>query len=184
MESAYWLDFTSKDPSCRWFIGCTRPELALALCRLGHDHGSDPLSIAWHLAEHGVPFNTWFKRQQVQISPMEGIRRSPQLIQFRLDTEYQFLKIDYDEYTRCRRRLLEGPAGRAALKAGGIVWRITKQDIGVSALLSVGLSREALDGQRTLRQTNDGGFWVDDDLGQDEIMAICGEYEIGISTFT
>ncbi|TEB18469.1 hypothetical protein FA13DRAFT_1803477 [Coprinellus micaceus] len=176
IETAYWLDIPSKDRT--WLIGCMRPELALTLCRLGQDFACNPLSIAMHLAEHGVPFNTWFKRQNIQ--PVEGTRRSPHLIQFRPDSQYQFSKIDYDEYVRSRRRLLDGSPGRAALKAGGIVWRISKQDIGIRSLVSGEPSQEVLDGQRALRQDNEGNFLVDDSLNQDEIMAMCGEYEIGI----
>jgi hypothetical protein len=180
MQTAYWLDIAPKQPYCEWFVGSTSPEVALAICRLGPDFDSDPLSIAWHLAEKGVPFHTWFKRPADQIQPLGDVRRSPQLVQFHLDAQYQFGKTDYDEYVRCCRRLLDGPAGRAALKAGGIVWRVAMQDLGVRDVISGDLCLEALCGQRTLRHDDQGGYLVDDGLNQGEIMAICGEYEIGI----
>lgn len=180
---AFWLDIPSKTPhSAGWYLGTENPALALALCRLGEDLNSDPLSVAWHLVERGVPFHTWFKRRPHQVQPLENVRISPQLVQFRPDPQHRFTSTDYNEYVRFRRRLLDGPAGQAALKAGGISWRLATEDIGTRCVISNEPSQEALLGQRVLRRDNQGGFLVDDGLGHDEAWAICGEYEMGIST--
>ncbi|KAJ3528941.1 hypothetical protein NMY22_g9201 [Coprinellus aureogranulatus] len=181
MEAAYWLDVASNDSPTTWFIGALSPELALALCRIGSlGRSADPLSIAWYLATRGIPFRTWFKRRPEQIQPLKGIRSSPQLIQFRLESEYSFGESDYQEYVRCRRRLLDGPAGRAAVKMGGIIWRLATEDVGIRDVLSGMPSEEVLCGQRIIRRETGGGFLVDYGLNLDEIMAICGEYEVGI----
>ncbi|KAJ3504874.1 hypothetical protein NMY22_g17773 [Coprinellus aureogranulatus] len=181
METAYWLDIASDQSLAAWYIGAVTPELALALCRIGSSRwNSNPVSIAWYLATKGVPFQTWFKRRPEQIRPSPGIRTSPELIQFRLESQYTFGERDYQEYIRCRRRLLDGPAGRAAVKMGGIIWRLATEDIGIRDVLSGMPSAEVLCGQRVVRQDGEGGFLVDDGLNLDEIMAICGEYEVGI----
>ncbi|KAJ3543872.1 hypothetical protein NMY22_g2989 [Coprinellus aureogranulatus] len=183
METAYWLDIPS-DPDrlpTAWYIGTNTPELALALCRIGGSvRCSNPVSIAWYLATKGVPFQTWFKRRPEQIRPLAGIRASPELIQFRLESQCTFGERDYQEYVRCRRRLLDGPAGRAAVKMGGIIWRLATEDIGIRDVLSGVPSEDVLCGQRVVRQDGEGSFLVDDGLNLDEIMAICGEYEVGV----
>ncbi|KAJ3519812.1 hypothetical protein NMY22_g13030 [Coprinellus aureogranulatus] len=173
VQQAYWLDIPSMSSQLTWYVGTGSPELALALCRVGSSCHSDPLSIAWYFATRGVPFNTWFNRSPEQIRPLTDVRMSPQLIQFRLESQYQFGEKDYREYVRCRRRLLDGPAGRAAVRMGGIIWKLATNDIGLQEALSGIPSQDALCGQRVVRRVGEEEFLVDDGLNLDEIMAIC-----------
>ncbi|KAJ3512627.1 hypothetical protein NMY22_g15275 [Coprinellus aureogranulatus] len=181
-EIVFWFDVPYSSPGAEWFLGSQIPTLVLSFCRLGIDCRSDPLSIATFLAGKGVPFNTWVRRSPQQLDRLKYVRTSPHLIPFRLESDYRFGEGDYREYERCRRRLMDGPAGRAAVRYGGIIWRLAMQDVGIREALSGIPSDEALRGQGAVHEDGQGGLLVDECLNHDELMAICGEYEIGIAS--
>ena len=174
-EVAYWFDIPHSEP---WFLGSRSATIALAICRMSQT--SDPLSIACSLAERGIPFQTWYKSVPNNISH-PAARSRPELIPFRLE-DYRFQKGDYEEYVKSRRRLLDGPVGRAAVKAGGLLWRIAVEDVGIQSALSGVPNAEVLNGQRLVRNIGSAGYLVDESLNRDEIEAICGHYDLGLGT--
>ncbi|KAF8867478.1 hypothetical protein BD779DRAFT_1394087, partial [Infundibulicybe gibba] len=81
---------------------------------------------------------------------------------------------DYVAYVECRDRLLKGPAGRATLKMGGIVWRLAIELLG-------GPARSADWYGQVLSEAEDGGMYIDDRLDESEMNLICGVYGIETS---
>ncbi|KAJ3524364.1 hypothetical protein NMY22_g11032 [Coprinellus aureogranulatus] len=165
----YWLVTQTRGG---WFLGSLTATVALVMCR---QTVSEPLLIALTLAGRGIPFRTWYSSKKVSRSVR--FSESPNLIQYRHE-QYKFTVTDFENYERSLRILLDGPAGRASIRMGGIVWKIAL-DVGVSipGSLEGNPSREALEGQRLARRCGDT-YFVDDWLNEDESDAICGTYEL------
>ncbi|KAF8869102.1 hypothetical protein BD779DRAFT_1458293, partial [Infundibulicybe gibba] len=83
---------------------------------------------------------------------------------------------DYVAYEQLRSQLLRGRAGAAAMKAGGIVWRLAKDVVRIRDVLDGPSSRADWAGQSV--DSERGMHLVDDALDSTELELICGVYRI------
>ncbi|KNZ79315.1 hypothetical protein J132_10736 [Termitomyces sp. J132] len=127
--------------------------------------------MARYLATHGIAFNT------VKVKPARGYYESPRIQAMSrtlgyFKKEYKFGIEDWNTYVKARNNFLSGPAGRAALSAGGIVARIARDVVPVK-LVSKGVSADG----RKIAQHGEYIF-LDDALTLEEKDFICGVYSV------
>ena len=82
----------------------------------------------------------------------------------------QFTYRDYQTYEHQRDRLLLGPRGRAALKAGGIVWRLACFSVSIDHALQ----GPSFTSSTKVVATSNGIDYVDDVLDELDLDQICG----------
>ncbi|KAF8868723.1 hypothetical protein BD779DRAFT_1409473, partial [Infundibulicybe gibba] len=87
---------------------------------------------------------------------------------------------EYTHYMDKRARVLRGPAGRAALMKGGIIWRLAMDTESVNAMdVHRGPSEESRwFGQRLGTDNHYDCSIIDDALDESECEVICGVYQI------
>ncbi|KAF7969794.1 hypothetical protein HWV62_25969 [Athelia sp. TMB] len=84
---------------------------------------------------------------------------------------------DYQRYENHRNDFLLTPHARAAVKSGGILWRLSVQSIDPN-YVAAGPSSEVLATSRSKYFEGDKAQYWDDELTDDEIDIICGVYKI------
>lgn len=128
--------------------------------------------VARYFVRNGISFRTL-----AHATASATYRNDMYLHQFGLGLRpfnYVFSYVDYVAYETERNRLLNGPAGRAALMAGGILWRLAVQVVGEEHVL-FGPTHTS---QTQVLATLEGMDFVDDVLTPDEIDIICGTYKV------
>jgi hypothetical protein len=158
-----------------WKLALLHPTDALLVCRL--PAGFAEMDLAYFLCQRGIPFRT------LQPPPsIPRILKRPPLVHHlpvRSHT-HKFTKADYESYVTMRALLLTEPHMQAAIKRGGLLWRLTCGTLGLS---------EALSGPRgtgsiTIVDTFPGIQALEDDgLTRDELDLLCGAYECVSSAF-
>jgi hypothetical protein len=152
--------------------------------------GTSILAAARHLAERGIPFNTFLLRATLKAQASPRVAVPPHLplpphhragLGERREG-YEPGTADYESYEAARDDFLRRPKARVALLRGGIVWRLVMEFLQIGSVL-VGPSDDALKHGQSLRM--DGLDYVDDDLTSDELDLICGVYQVqtGIGSF-
>jgi len=96
---------------------------------------------------------------------------SPGLSQF----DHVFSSVDYLDYVERRRQILISCCGRAALLAGGLLWRLALEHLGEESA-SFGPSSAVLEHGLGFVCTMENQVFGDDELTHDEIAVICGLY--------
>ncbi|KAF8890625.1 hypothetical protein BD779DRAFT_238843 [Infundibulicybe gibba] len=168
-----------------YFIGikCTTPEdqswllfvkEAMTVAQIYRQSGGIR-KTARFLLSCGIPFNTaryrsLQKAPTAHVVPGLGYRRAG----------YTPGAHDYVAYVECRDKLLKGSAGQAALKMGGIVWRLAIEVVSTKSVLDGPALSADWYGQ-VLSEAEGGGMYIDDDLDESEISLICGVYRIETS---
>ncbi|KAF8220650.1 hypothetical protein L208DRAFT_1114604, partial [Tricholoma matsutake] len=84
-------------------------------------------------------------------------------------------KRDYETYESIQNRFLSSPPARAAVLKGGIIWRLAKEAILESAVLSRPSTEVYSTG--AMFQSN-WGIFLDDGLSDDELDFISGVYKV------
>ena len=85
--------------------------------------------------------------------------------------------LDYKHYENHRNDFLLTPHARAAVKYGGIIWRLSVQSIDPD-YVTAGPSSEVLATSRAKYFDHDEARYWDDELIDEEINIICGVYKI------
>lgn len=177
-EACYVL----RDPlhnSVPWTLGLISPSIALAVCRLPDDY--TPTDIARWCVQRGIPFRILYPSGSV-ISPSPNSPGAPQLqrsyaIPIR-PFNHKFTRDDYNSYVHLRTLLLGQPHMQAALKRGGIIWRLALGTLGYSNICQ---PPSHSGGTRCLKFGI--SELVDNALTMNELDLICGAYECVSGTF-
>src|SRR4051812_42622388 len=92
--------------------------------------------------------------------------------------------LDYESYVLTRDTYLRQPHCRAALLAGGIVWRLAFEALGISPVLDGPTAHALKYGMRISASDASGQAHTlyDDTLTEDETNLICGVYKIYTGT--
>jgi hypothetical protein len=165
----------NKDAS--WQLAVTDPAAALQCLRAGC--GPSLYDIARYLLEHGIGFTTWYKFSGYKQSLVEDPPYRC-LLGWRLKIPGQHLNYtDYLAYEHTRTQFFDKRRARAALKHGGILWRLAIDSLGISGAAS--LVFEGPDSQPRYRSQctipeGSRDIFYDEMLTQSEIDLICGVY--------
>ncbi|KAJ2933956.1 hypothetical protein H1R20_g3127, partial [Candolleomyces eurysporus] len=157
----YVFDFSQ--PCVPWKLATFSPITALFICRLPPEYTET--SIAFHLVQRGIPFRV--------LHPPPHIRKPlTAALSFMLPVrqwDHQFTKEDYESYLHNRTMVLGQPHMQAALRRGGLVWRLA---IGVMGFSDVAR-------QPTLwgETFSPGANLFEDTASTVELDLICGAYE-------
>jgi hypothetical protein len=137
--------------------------------------GPHTIDIAEFLINRGIPFKT--------LRPMTSIpapHTPPRPLSNFLGTRlmnYRFDVADFSVYqTLCDSVLKSKPFCRAALCMGGIVARLAREILPITAAL-LGPSQDALEGSQKIMVCDDGNF-CDDNLSDAYTDLICGVYKV------
>ncbi|TEB33497.1 hypothetical protein FA13DRAFT_1708285 [Coprinellus micaceus] len=165
-KSFYYL-ITPRNPLERWTLATLSAAAALMVCQL--PRGSSEHDTAYHLARQGIPFRIFHPRQAlVPRHPRSPIQHT---IPMR-PPNHTFTKADYDAYVTMRTLLLGQSHMQAALKRGGMSWRLAITTLGLNGVTDKpSLYNEFQD--IMIGNT----WWLDDILTEAELDLLCGLYE-------
>lgn len=85
--------------------------------------------------------------------------------------------IDFRQYETDREAFLLTPRARAAVTAGGILWRLSVQSIDLEYVMA-GPSEEVCATTSSMKIKGLNGQYFDDELTSDEVDIVCGVYKI------
>ncbi|KAJ3530034.1 hypothetical protein NMY22_g8739 [Coprinellus aureogranulatus] len=165
VDRYYVFDDTNTDESFK--VGVTTAAGAALVCRLSSSNSAS--DIAAFLSSYGVSFRVFYPSRSIIKPP--SFEKIPLQIPKR-PFAHKFTKEDYDSYLQMRTLLLGQSHMQAALKRGGIVWRLAVGTLGTSKVAfppSLWASSHGFDLA--------GVRFVDDVLTTTEMDLICGAYE-------
>ena len=164
--------------SCDWLVALTSPADAARAFRMLSMDAHSPVSLTLQLADMGITFRTL---RRLPFSPTITLSSPPTLIPVRVH-DHVFTADDYSAYVDRRARILSSPRGRAALLAGGLVWRLALEHLGIESVGSGPSSAVVRHGLGFVFKAPNGHLYGDDDLTRDEFEAICGLYHCHTGT--
>ncbi|KAF6758404.1 hypothetical protein DFP72DRAFT_1065094 [Ephemerocybe angulata] len=172
LASCYWLDLPSADG---WYVGSQHAASVLLMARL--EVPTDPYEIAIDMAYRGAQFQTWHEAHDIDEASIT-LAQSPQLLIYRWSLTSPFYQKDYDQYLHQAHLLLNKEScARAAIRRGGIIWRLAVEyGVQPASVISGPPTPRARTGHGTLRYIQNGCYFVDDALNSDEECAITGVY--------
>ncbi|KAH8096988.1 hypothetical protein BXZ70DRAFT_1009316 [Cristinia sonorae] len=164
----YWTVQDLRFPSSSFRLMFESAQAVLACLRLYADHdGNLEQYVTTCCVERGIPF-LLCRRTTGTDNNMFPTSPNPTLPIRSAD--YQPGRGGYMAYEMARDDLLRSPRGRAALRMGGIIWRLSVETISPERLLR-GPSEYAT------TQIQDGdSIWVEDVITEVEMNVICGMY--------
>ena len=145
-----------------------------AMQALRSSWGPDPVDIASELMRRGIPFHTLMARDWVERPPT--YQRAEVKHHFQQEG-YVHSLVDYRAYVCTREAYcLQPHMLRGALRAGGILWRLTVGSLRESS--TDWLPSEGAFYEPSLSTEVEGEVFVDDKLSKEEIGLLCGVYYI------
>ena len=133
--------------------------------------GPSPIAVIQELVGRGIPFQTLRSHAGCSLLPSDPVRVGHNIC----SVSSRLYSDDYAAYERNRRaQLSDGRVARAALRRGGIVWRLAMEDLSGTHLTSVAFEPGAV---RFDVPTSEGRL-VDDDLTTTEADIITGQYRV------
>jgi hypothetical protein len=157
--------FNTSTAMSPWLLVMNNPRDVLSVCRLPDDY--DWPEIVFFLAQRGMSFHIFCQQPQYPSSPIR-----PPLSVPKRDFGHVFTHQDYKSYLELRTELLSQPHMQAALRRGGLVWRLTVDVLGLSNILST-----CGNAPTSLSLKHCSKVWVEDDLTTVELDILCGAYE-------
>ena len=156
---------------CPTWILAVPPMTALECIRRGL--GPDPYALADYLATHGMQFRTL---QRLTTQPGNSPRDSSSAHMLgKRSLGYKYDSADFAKYLTIRDSYLENQShARRALSVGGLVARLAREVLPVSAILT-GPSQDALEGNQDILLCGNE-VYVDDGLSGEVMQMICGTY--------
>lgn len=150
---------------------------ARAVVELFRQHDLNSISaMVRYLVGNGIPFFTGKPVQKLpRPNPTSRITR-----EYR-PTSYTFGLTDFIQYEQKKVDFLAGPAGRAAVTKGGIVWRLSRDQVEAKRITKGPTSEAAASG--IYISDLDGSHLVDDAITQEDEDVLCGTYLIYTRTF-
>lgn len=157
-----------------YFLVVHSPIDAVTVLQLsGATTGFDSYGAAEWLLSYGISFRT-LSRKRPGLEYNKPQPRPARIgLGYRLHS-YTFTRQDYFAYEMERDRLLNTSVGRAALMAGGLVWRLAYSAVGEQQVLFGPTHCESTH----IIATFDGIDFVDDVLTEEQVDIVCGVYHI------
>jgi hypothetical protein len=157
---------------------------ALGCIRLVHSSPEAPKTkraLTLYLAQHGISFRTfsWDPEGTVQNLTVDG-QYVPKGLGIR-PPEYKPTLLDFHAYESALHAFFGGTRARAALKAGGLIWRIAVQYLSPEHVLQPPLWADPDLLREPTHVTTipmNGTHYSDDDITDSEKDLICGVYQI------
>lgn len=157
---------------CPQWILAVPPMTALECIR--RQLGPDPYQLAEYFVANGMEFRTLQRLSSDKKLEPRSTSSGPKAP--RRPVGYQFDLADFSKYQTARDTYLESyPCARRALSVGGILARLAREVLPVSAILA-GPSQDALDGNQDILVCN-GEIFVDDGLSEETKKMLGGTYE-------
>ncbi|TRM59704.1 hypothetical protein BD626DRAFT_408609 [Schizophyllum amplum] len=182
-KTFYVFRENSQNPSVEYQVAVEDAAIALMCLRMKNDC-HDLESLVKTLYDLGCRFYTVLP-QRLTASPLDLVPSStiPSFVGFGWRPHgYQFDSVDHAVYCDRLNTFLLSYRGRAAAKHGGIVGRIARDAVPVTAVLA-GPSRFALHGQGALElHLSDGTVLLDDALSMDEEELVSGLFHVANSS--
>lgn len=164
----YYIFYDKDHSRIKWRLGVASAADALLVCRIPEDSNLHDVALA--LASYGVSFSTLYPSRTILLPPAMQPRLSHCIP--KRPFQYKFTREDYEAYIHMRTLLLGQPHMQAALKRGGIAWRLAVGTLGTSRVTRP----PSLWGSVNTVDLQEGSF-VDDALTTTELDLLCGAYE-------
>ncbi|KAF6749185.1 hypothetical protein DFP72DRAFT_1073316 [Ephemerocybe angulata] len=165
-EDRYYV-FSMKHKTVPWKLAVVSATVALMVCRLPPAF-TEP-DIVFFLGQLGIPFRIFHRYAKL---PSVHVRHPvPQELPVRR-YDHIFTKADYDAYVRMKTLILGQTHMQAALRRGGIIWRLAIGILGCSRLIEPPSQWGAVQDVEI-----SGATYVEDILTTIEMDLLCGAYE-------
>jgi hypothetical protein len=136
--------------------------------------GPDPYQLAEYFIANGMEFRTLQRLSSDKKLEPRSTSSGPKVPS--CPAGYKFDLADFSKYQTARDMYLEShPSARRALSVGGVLARLAREVLPVSAILA-GPSQDALDGNQDVLVC-DGEVFVDDGLSEETKKMLGGTYE-------
>jgi len=155
----------------KWLITLKTAADAVRAFQIFSVDSHTPQSLSLELLKVGISFRTL---HPLPASPSASLSSPPGFVPIRLK-DHVFSSVDYLDYVERRRQILISCRGRAALLAGGLLWRLALEHLGEESA-SFGPSSAVLEHGLGFVCTMQNQVFGDDELTHDEIAVICGLY--------
>jgi hypothetical protein len=170
----YVIHTSPNKENTRWKLAVDSPSSALLCVRSLSESPSCINDVVRRFMRKGISFRTFSPRAViVDHNSWSNTPLPPICLNIR-ESGYKPNATDYATYKAARESFLAHPHARAALKKGGIVWRLAVESIDPRMILS-SPSESALNHGLTIHAPS-GRKYYDDDLTDDELDLICGVY--------
>ena len=157
---------------CPPWILAVPPMTALECIRRGL--GPDPFALAEYLTTHGMEFRTLQQLASRPVIERPGPPSSTLMLGKRL-YQHRYDSADLAKYMSTVTSYLEDHShARRALSVGGLIARLARDVLPVSAILA-GPSQDALEGKQDVLCCGDE-VYVDDGLPEEVMQMMCGTY--------
>ncbi|PIL27311.1 hypothetical protein GSI_10458 [Ganoderma sinense ZZ0214-1] len=169
----WWCLRRVSQPNSLRIIVVEDPTVASAAfqSRLGWD------DVTRWMVSSGISFHmlTYSKTGTCEPAPSSDLRSALRLTLRPLG--HKFTALDFEAYECSRRFLFRNPRiARAALLAGGILWRLAIEDVPLDIALEGPDPISFQEGSGFRLQDKTGSIYVDDELSEEEIGSIVGMY--------
>lgn len=160
--------FDLPQPSVPWKVAVSTPQNALLVCRLPEHFGE--MEIVFYLAQRGVAFRTLANFPLVERPLLENTL--PGTIPKR-PFDYAFSKADFNSYVHLRTMMLRQPHMQAAIKRGGLLWRLSTNTVDLGRVTNGPTSLCS----RQITFTSGAETFIDNELSPLEMQLLCGAYD-------
>ncbi|KAG2006841.1 hypothetical protein CC2G_014584 [Coprinopsis cinerea AmutBmut pab1-1] len=159
----YFFDFpSSRNP---WKLALLNALDALFVCRLPPDFDDNDVVVA--LTQRGISFRLFFPRRLIRYPSYRTPSYCPLPVR---PLNHKFTKADYDSYINTRTLVLAQPHMQAAIRRGGVIWRLAITTLGLADVQNV----VGCGGVLSTRIPDYDGEYVEDGLTARELDLICG----------
>ncbi|TEB16195.1 hypothetical protein FA13DRAFT_1650836 [Coprinellus micaceus] len=165
-QRAHYYVFLLKDSSEPWTFATLSASTALMVCRM--PRGFKESDIACRFAQSGIPFRIFYPSDALTRRHPRTPKHQPMPMR---PFDHVFTKADYNAYVNMRTKLLSQSHMQAALKRGGIAWRLAITTLGINVVTQ----RPTL--YNEFEEISLGkGLFVDDVVTEEELDILCGVY--------
>lgn len=172
LEHSYYMESFRVDRTEEPWRLVVRSIAAAQIIRRGSAWGSYRVDVARQLLRRGIPFVTLSRKKHRVQYPQEP-QPERKGLGFRM-SDYQFTETDYQAYECTLEELLRSGKGRAALQAGGLIWRIAYDYVDFAQALGEPSHSHTTEPVHV----EDDVVYVTDVLKNDDNDVICGLYKV------
>jgi len=160
-----------REEHCDWLVALTSAADAVRAFHLLSMDTHSPASLSVQLVNLGITFHTL---RCLPFSPTTILSSPPTLIPVCV-RDHVFMVNDHSAYVERRACVLSSPRGRAVLLAGGLIWRLALEHLGMESV-GLGPSTVVQNGIGYVFEAPNRQVYGDDGLTKDELEVICGLY--------
>ncbi|TEB18777.1 hypothetical protein FA13DRAFT_1648062 [Coprinellus micaceus] len=165
-QKAHYYVFLLKNTTEPWTFATLSASTALLVCRMPREF--TVADIAYRFAQRGIPFRIFYPSNSLTRHHTRMPMHYPMPVR---PFDHVFTKADYDAYVSIRTNLLSQSHMQAALKRGGIVWRLAITALGLNGATKMPTLYNEFE-EITLGES----LLVDDVVTEEELDLLCGVY--------